>query len=874
MPIREQAILELIAQFQGAHQEIAQLQERWRSTMSRMDRETDEVELRRLEVEARELAGQMSRVGREGREALGELVRRGDLAENELRDITRRAVQLDDALEEVNRETDKLSIRGQQGLGGLGTAVGRLRTAFASLGTVLAAVGVARIAQEAVETAAKFQQLRVQLKTVEGDAEAAEAAFERILSFATKTPFEVENITEAWIRLRAVGLRPSVELLGDLGEIAAANGRDILSVAEAVVGAVTGETERLKQFGIVARQEGERITFNFKGVKTEIDREAGAIVEFLRNIGRTEFAGGMVEQSRTLTGAVSNLQDVIAQLADRVGREGLTQHLTEATKALTTFIEEHTDAVALLTGPWLSSIQGAVFALQVLDGVLKALQNPGETIYRSLLEIAGSADPLAEKFRNVAEELEHVAEVASRGDVAYATQLLIALMNDLQAEGKLSGEALTLMIQGVDDLIAAFQRERGEVPGILEEVRDRLREKAEATRDAAAEAEEYAAQLERLRQKEEDARKELIGSREELEALTRVRVGAILQIIQEGVTTEEQAEAIKTAVQELLDAWAKLGEEAPVSLQMVAQALGVTTTAAQKAAEEAEKAAKKAAEEEEKAADRRVQAAERVVSAFARAQEQLQRLQQQRSESPLGRDLEELQKRREELQAKPLLSQEEVGELERLEEQIREVSSALQDAAADQDAFGERSRESAKVVDDAIRSVVGSIGPLFSELGSTYQAEVQRILQNLQGLGQSGLATADDIAAALGDLQLVFQAAGQDSDVFRSAIEELRTGSFDVVGALKRVAEAGEEAKEGFAGQAEEAKRATEEVKKAVVELEVHTKKVKELVDTIESEIGGRGMPVMDAFVSRFEDALELCDALKQCIAGATGGGF
>jgi hypothetical protein len=176
------------------------------------------------------------------------------------------------------------------------------------------------VATQIFQTGSSFQSLRVQLETATGSMAAANAQFARIKEFATRTPFEVDGITKAYIRLRNVGINPTNSDLEAFGNIAAANSKDITDFSEAVIGAITGEMERLKAFGIVARQEGDKVRFIFRGTETEVAKNAEAIVAHLIKIGNTEFAGGMERQAATVAGALSNLQDAWDSALDTVAQ--------------------------------------------------------------------------------------------------------------------------------------------------------------------------------------------------------------------------------------------------------------------------------------------------------------------------------------------------------------------------------------------------------------------------------------------------------------------------------------------------------------------------------------------------------------------------
>ena len=207
----------------------------------------------------------------------------------------------------------------------------------------------AMFGRELVTTIATFEKLRAQLVTIEKDEAVAEKAFQNLKTFAATTPFEFSNVTDSFIRLRAVGLAPTMDDMTAMGDVAAGMGKDITEFADAIVGATTGEMERLKAFGITASQQGKKVTFSFKGVKTVVKKEAGEISKYLYDLGRREFAGGMERQSKTMAGAFSNLKDNIAAFLFSVGENGFTSELTLFIKELTGATGE-ADSLAVILG--------------------------------------------------------------------------------------------------------------------------------------------------------------------------------------------------------------------------------------------------------------------------------------------------------------------------------------------------------------------------------------------------------------------------------------------------------------------------------------------------------------------------------------------
>jgi phage tail tape-measure protein len=172
----------------------------------------------------------------------------------------------------------------------------------------------------ALKTAADFETLNTALiTTFKGNQKAAKAAFDQIIEFASKTPFQVEQVASAFIKLKNFGLEPSQKALESYGNTAAAMGKSLDQMVEAVADAATGEFERLKEFGIKAKSEGDKVELTFRGVTTTVKKEAAAIEGYLIGLGETEFAGGMIAQSKTFTGTLSTLKDNVSLLAKEFG---------------------------------------------------------------------------------------------------------------------------------------------------------------------------------------------------------------------------------------------------------------------------------------------------------------------------------------------------------------------------------------------------------------------------------------------------------------------------------------------------------------------------------------------------------------------------
>lgn len=200
---------------------------------------------------------------------------------------------------------------------------------LAKKGLVAAGIGGLFFKTQLLDTAAEFENYEAVLKVVEGTGEKARKALDWSSTFAAKTPFELDSITEAYVKLRTYGLNPTNGLLQTLGDTSAAMNKPLLQSVEAIADAITGENERLKEFGITASKAGDNITYDYvdKNDKQQSitinGNDRKAIEDTLKTIWNTKFKGAMIERSKTWQGMLSNMGDHWKKFSMMIMSEGL-----------------------------------------------------------------------------------------------------------------------------------------------------------------------------------------------------------------------------------------------------------------------------------------------------------------------------------------------------------------------------------------------------------------------------------------------------------------------------------------------------------------------------------------------------------------------
>ncbi|WP_246105280.1 tape measure protein, partial [Rhodoligotrophos appendicifer] len=214
-----------------------------------------------------------------------------------------------------------------------------------------------------VDTAAEFETFRTVLETIEGSSAAASKSMAWISDFAAKTPYELAQVTDAFVKLRAYGMDPTDGLLTTLGDTASAMGKPLMSAVEAIADAMTGENERLKEFGIRATKSGDKITYEYMQNGKTMTASAKAssreqILAVLSAILNPKYAGAMDKQSRTWKGMISNMSDQWSRFTNMTMDAGLFDFLRGKLEGLLAAVNRMADNGSLQK--WADRLGGAL----------------------------------------------------------------------------------------------------------------------------------------------------------------------------------------------------------------------------------------------------------------------------------------------------------------------------------------------------------------------------------------------------------------------------------------------------------------------------------------------------------------------------------
>lgn len=248
--------------------------------------------------------------------------------------ISKGAAKAGRSIKSLHQKTVALA---KNGFGSLKQGAGKIGRGVAIATGLLASIygGAALAAGSMTDVASQFEKFQTILETTEGSSAKAKNAMAWVADFAVKTPYELDKVMDSFVRMRANGLDPTNGSLKTLGDTAAAMGKPLMQAVEAMADAVTGENERLKEFGIVASKTGKIISYEYTnalGKTVTASVKAGdrlAIQQTLMKIWGEKYGGAMEKLSQTWAGMVSNMADLWQKFQLMVMNAGLFDWMKE-----------------------------------------------------------------------------------------------------------------------------------------------------------------------------------------------------------------------------------------------------------------------------------------------------------------------------------------------------------------------------------------------------------------------------------------------------------------------------------------------------------------------------------------------------------------
>ncbi len=219
--------------------------------------------------------------------------------------------------------TVQLNDRASRQLRNIDKAAKSVSTSLKTAGAALTALATGQVVRGIVSQYSAFEKYRAVLTTYLGSQKKANAELKRLQGLANTLPTDLNDITQAFTILQRNGIDSSSASLTAFSNIATANQKTFTQLAEAVADGLTGEFERLKEFGIKVSKENDQFVAKIAGQQDIVAESSSDLVNKLRTLGEEggRFGTAAADNADTLNKSFSDLQGALFETSVTIMEE-------------------------------------------------------------------------------------------------------------------------------------------------------------------------------------------------------------------------------------------------------------------------------------------------------------------------------------------------------------------------------------------------------------------------------------------------------------------------------------------------------------------------------------------------------------------------
>lgn len=198
---------------------------------------------------------------------------------------------------------------------------GGMSVSFGKILGVIGGVGVLKeLASEITTVTGQFQRFEnVLTNALGGDNNKAKAYLGDIADFAAKTNFQLDELTDNFLKFVNRGVTPTMDSMTKLGDFTNSVSKPYAQLSEAILD--INNPERWKEFGVQVQTNGSKVNLTFRGMTVEADRTVQSVMNAIEQFGSMDGIKGSTEAiAGTIEGQMSNLQDTIATVLNEIGQ--------------------------------------------------------------------------------------------------------------------------------------------------------------------------------------------------------------------------------------------------------------------------------------------------------------------------------------------------------------------------------------------------------------------------------------------------------------------------------------------------------------------------------------------------------------------------
>lgn len=267
----------------------------------------------------------------------------------------------------------------------------------------LTAGAVAGFVTKVTQVRGEFQQLEIAFGTMLNSGAKAEKLIGQLADTAAKTPFDLQGVTQGAKQLLAYGVKAEevndkLLMLGDIASGLSLPLSDLVylygttmtqgrvyarDMLQFMGRGIPLAEELAKQFGVTKAKVGEMVTAGKVGAKE--------FEQAMQSMRTTRFNNLMEEQSKSLTGQISNLQDALEMMLNDIGKssQGMISKGIEGVS----YLVEHYKEVGAVLGT-LIMVYGSARAAVIAYTVVMSIHAKGLLGYISTTRVATAAQAL------------------------------------------------------------------------------------------------------------------------------------------------------------------------------------------------------------------------------------------------------------------------------------------------------------------------------------------------------------------------------------------------------------------------------------------------------------------------------------------------
>nr|DAJ06671.1 MAG TPA: tail tape measure protein [Caudoviricetes sp.] len=419
-------------------------------------------------------------------------------------------------LAEIQSEMRRTAKVAEESGTGLDKFADRLGKLAASMGL---AFGAKELVQNLVKIRGEFQQLDVAFRTMLSSAEKADALMSQLVRTAATTPFDLQGVAQGAKQLLAYGIAAEDvnDTLVRCGDVAAGLSiplNDLVYLYGTTMTQGRMFTQDLRQFqgrGIPIAEELAKVlgtTTDKLGDMVTAGRVTSDVFQQAFNnmtSAGSRFGGLMDEQSKTITGQISNIEDAIDVMFNKLGQQ--SEGIINTTLSGVSYIVEHYEQFGrMLLG--LVATYGAYKTAVMTAAAAQGWATAAEAIHYNWLVLVERAQKLLN------------ATMLSNPYVLVATAIagVVAALASMKTEAELVQEATEKYDEEKQKVIEKEEEHRQEIEELTQIASDEATSTT-ARRDALFALEQYYPQIFKKYRTEYDVLKNIKTIKEEIAAL-------------------------------------------------------------------------------------------------------------------------------------------------------------------------------------------------------------------------------------------------------------------------------------------------------------------------------------------------------------------